>query len=73
VFVQGNQAWVSGFISSGTFGGVDLTGLPCITRVVDNGKTGDLISFSFIGVAARCTTAPNLPLQPMTAGQVIVR
>jgi len=73
LFVQGNEAWVSGFVSSGTFNGVDLTGLPCITRVQDNGKTGDLISFSFIGVAAACTTAPNLPLQPMTAGQVIVR
>jgi hypothetical protein len=73
LFVQGNDAWVSGTISSGTFNGADLSGLPVITRVQDNGKTGDLISFSFIGNPAACTTAPNLPLLPMTAGQVIVR
>jgi hypothetical protein len=73
LFVQGNDAWVSGTITSGTFGGVDLAGLPVITRVQDNGKTGDQISFSFIGNPALCTTAPNLPLQPMTSGQVIVR
>ena len=73
LFVQGNNAWVSGTITSGTFGGVDLAGLPVITRVQDNGKTGDLISFSFIGNPTLCTAAPNLPLQPQTAGQVIVR
>ncbi len=75
LFVQGNQAWVSGFITSGTFGGVDLSGLPVITRVQDNGggNTPDAISFSFIGNAAACTTAPNLPLQPMSSGQVKVR
>jgi hypothetical protein len=75
LFVQGNQAWVSGFITSGTFGGADLSGLPVITRVQDNGggNTPDAISFSFIGVAAACTTTPNLPLQPMSSGQVNVR
>jgi hypothetical protein len=73
LFVQGNDAWVSGIISSGNFNGADLSGLPVITRVQDNGKTGDAISFSFIGNAAACTTAPNLALVPMTAGQVIVR
>jgi len=77
LFVQGNQAWVSGFITQGTFNGADLSGLPVITRVQDNGKSAndppDAISFSFIGVAAACTTAPPLPLVPMTAGQVTVR
>jgi hypothetical protein len=74
LFVQGNQAWVSGFITSGTFNGADLSGLPVITRVQDNGGNApDAISFSFIGNAAACTTAPNLPLQTMTAGQVKVR
>lgn len=77
LFVQGNEAWVSGIISSGTAGGVDLSGLPVITRVQDNGTSAndppDAISFSFIGLAAACTTAPNLPLVPMTAGQVSVR
>jgi len=77
LFVQGNEAWVSGIVSSGNFNGADLSGLPCITRVKDNGKSAndppDQISFSFIGNAAACTTAPNLPLFPMTDGQVTVR
>src|SRR5678816_3416673 len=51
LFVQGNEAWVSGFITSGTFNGADLTGLPVITRVQDNGDSAndpsDAISFSF--------------------------
>ena len=73
LFVQGNDAWVSGFITTGNFNGADLSGLPVITRVQDNGKTGDAISFSFIGNPAACTTAPPLALVPMTAGQVTVR
>jgi hypothetical protein len=77
LFVQGNQAWVSGFVTQGTFNGADLSGLPVITRVQDNGTSHndppDQISFSFIGNPAACTTAPNLPLVPMTAGQVTVR
>ena len=77
LFVQGNEAWVSGIISSGNVGGVDVSGLPVITRVQDNGKSAndppDAISFSFIGNAASCTTAPNLALVPMTGGQVTVR
>ncbi len=77
LFVRGNEAWVSGFITHGNFNGADLSGLPVITRVQDNGDSAndppDAISFSFIGVAASCTTAPPLPLAPMTAGQVKVR
>lgn len=77
LFVQGNEAWVSGIITHGNVNGVDVTGLPCITRVQDNGKSAndppDQISFSFIGVATPCTAAPNLPLNPMTNGQVTVR
>lgn len=76
VFVQGNQAWVSGIIKSGNFQGADLSGLPAITRVADLGTSAndppDAISFTFIGVAAPCTAAPNLPLLPMTNGQVKV-
>lgn len=77
VFVVGNQAWVSGIIRSGQSGGVDFTGLPAITRVADLGTSAndapDAISFTFIGVAAPCTAAPNLPLLAMTGGQVTVR
>lgn len=75
--VVGNNAWVSGIIKSGSFGGVDFTGLPAITRVADLGTSHndppDAISFSFIGVAAPCTAAPPLPLLPMTDGQVKVQ
>jgi hypothetical protein len=79
LLVQGNEAWVSGIISSGNFNGADLSGLPVITRVQDNGKSAndppDAISFSFIGNATPCTGGPalNLQLVPMTAGQVTVR
>ena len=76
VFVAGNQAWVSGIITSGNFQGADLSGLPAITRVADRGTSAndppDAISFTFIGVAAPCTAAPNLPLLVMTDGQVTV-
>jgi hypothetical protein len=77
VFVAGNQAWISGFITQGNFNGTDLSGLPVITRVQDNGDSAndppDAISFSFIGNATPCTAAPPLPLFPMTDGQVNVR
>jgi hypothetical protein len=76
LLVVGNQAWISGIITSGSAGGVDFTGLPAITRVADLGKSAndppDAISFTFIGVAAPCTAQPNLPLLPMTDGQVTV-
>jgi hypothetical protein len=74
--VDGNEAWMSGFVTSGKFNGADLSGLPVITRVQDNGNsksTPDQISFSFIGNPASCETRPNLALNPMTAGQVTVR
>ena len=76
--VQGNQAWIGGIIRSGSTGqgGVDLSGLPALTRVADLGKSAndapDAISFTFIGLAVQCTAQPNLPLFPMTGGQVTV-
>ena len=76
--VQGNQAWIGGIIRSGStgVGGVDLSGLAALTRVVDNGRSAndapDLISFTFIGLAVQCTARPNLPLFAMTGGQVAV-
>jgi hypothetical protein len=75
--VVGNNAWVSGIIKSGSFGGVDFTGQPAGTRVADFGKSHndppDAISFSFIGNPTPCTAAPPLPLLPMTDGQVKVQ
>jgi hypothetical protein len=76
--VAGNQAWLGGIIRSGSTGqgGVDLSGLPALTRVVDLGTSAndapDAISFTFIGLAVQCTAQPNLPLFPMTGGQVTV-
>ena len=76
--VQGNQAWIGGIIRSGSTGqgGVDLSGLTALTRVVDLGTSSndapDAISFTFIGLAVQCTAQPNLPLFPMTGGQVTV-
>jgi hypothetical protein len=77
--VAGNQAWIGGIIRSGStgVGGVDLSGLAALTRVVDNGTSAndapDAISFTFIGLAVQCTAQPNLPLFPMTGGQVTVK
>ncbi len=76
--VQGNQAWIGGIIRSGGtgVGGVDLSGLPALTRVADLGASAndpaDAISFTFIGRAVQCTAQPNLPLLAMTGGQVTV-
>jgi hypothetical protein len=71
--VNGKEAWVSGVITSGNAGDTDLTGLPVITRVKDNGKSGDQISFSFIGDLTSCFEEPDLPLNNLTHGQVKVR
>jgi hypothetical protein len=76
--VVGNQAWIGGIIRSGSTGqgGVDLSGLPALTRVADLGRSAndapDAISFTFIGLAVQCTAQPNLPLLAMTGGQVTV-
>ena len=76
--VAGNQAWIGGIIRQGSTGagGVDLSGLPALTRVVDLGTSTndapDAISFTFIGLAVQCTAQPNLPLFAMTGGQVTV-
>ena len=70
--VYGNEAWVSGVVTHGNFQGFDLTGLPVITRVADNGTSGDQISVSFIGDTTSCLDEPDLPLFDMT-GQVTVR
>jgi len=73
--VIGNQAWISGVITSSRVPGV--VGLDAVTTVVDNGKTGpDSISVSFIGTGIDCNAAPGigfLPLFPAPQGQVVVK
>lgn len=69
--VVGNEAWVSGVITTGNIQGFDLAGFPVITRVQDNGKSGDKISFSWIGDPTNCNVQFQYPLFGMT-GQVKV-
>jgi hypothetical protein len=82
--VEGNQAWVSGVITQGTFtdpdtGEVfDLAGLYVWTTVVDNGTSAndpvDEISFSFIDVVpTTCTETPDATLLPASEGHVTFR
>lgn len=84
--VDGNQAWVSGVITSGRFtdpdtGEVfDLAGLYVWTTAVDNGTSAndpvDQISFSFIDFEpVPCTDATELdaPLFDAPEGQVTVK
>jgi hypothetical protein len=71
--VVGNDAWVSGVITSPD----SLAGLTAITRIRDNGTSAndpaDQISFTFINIGATCTDQPNLPLSDLINGQVTVR
>jgi hypothetical protein len=75
--VSGNDAWVSGEITEGRVGDVDLAGLDVVTRVRDNGTSAndppDQISFSFIGFGIPCTAQPDFALLDAPEGQVIVR
>jgi hypothetical protein len=85
VSVVGNEAWVSGVITQGTFtdpntGDVfDLTGLPVSARVRDNGTSAndpaDQISFSVIGegFAAPCTDHALYDLFDAPQGQVVIK
>lgn len=75
--VVGNEAWVSGVITSGSSGGFDFTGLPVRARVADRGTSAndppDAISFSLIGNPEPCTAQRPFVLRDMTDGQVSVR
>ena len=70
--IVGNAAWISGVITSGSDGnGVDYTGLPVRTKVVDNGQSGDEVGFSYIGSRVSCNVKPRVPVFEIT-GQVKV-
>jgi hypothetical protein len=81
VVVDGPDAWVSGFITSGTFkdpdtGEVfDLTGLDVATRLHDGSPEGsaDQISFSLLDQGISCLDRPGFDLFDVTEGQVVVR
>ncbi len=76
LYVDGNQAWVSGEITQSRAPGV--VGLDALTMVEDNGRTAndapDQISFSSISPGVvDCTAAPAVPLLPVPQGQVRVQ
>ena len=79
VVVNGNEAWISGVITQGTWDGESLVGKPVSARVRDNGRSAkdpvDQISYSWIGVgwAFSCTDQTDYELLDMPAGQVTVK
>ena len=76
VRVVGNQAWVSGWITSGRAGDNDLAGLPFTTRVQDNSTSGaqppDQVSTSHVGDETPCSEMVPWDLFDMPQGQVVV-
>ena len=77
--VVGNGAVVSGIITNGTIGGVDVTGQGIITAVVDNGTSANdppdqmSVSFSDTGFTCDQLVPANFPLFDLESGQVTVR
>ena len=70
--IVGNQAWVSGFVSTPGF-----EGIPAISSVVDNGKSkndpADQIGFTQFGNPTSCTATPDVALFDLVNGQVTVK
>jgi hypothetical protein len=75
--VGGNDAWVSGVITSGDFFGLPITGFPFVLMLRDNGTTAgdppDQASFAEIGDPTPCTDRGEYLLFDIPQGQVIVR
>ena len=75
--ISGNDAWISGLITKGTYNGIDIAGWPVATRVEDNGVSAndpaDKISYSFLNDARSCTEQVAYPLYDMPKGQVSIR
>jgi len=76
VVVIGNQAWVSGRITSGRLGDLDLRGEPFTTLVVDNGDSAndppDQISSSHTFDPTPCTDRASWDLFDVPQGQVTI-
>ncbi len=76
LYVDGNQAWVSGEITHARFL-VDIVGQNALTRVVDSGRSAndlpDQISASWINTGMTCIDVPDLPLFSVPQGQVRVQ
>jgi len=76
VRVVGNQAWISGWITSGRAGDNELAGLPFSTLVVDNGTSAgqapDQVSTSHVGNDTPCTDMVPWDVFDMPQGEVVV-
>ena len=74
VVVDGNRAWVSGWIKSGRFEHDDLSGLPFTALLVDNGTSAsdppDQISTSNTGDPTPCSDMVEWELHDAPQGQV---
>ena len=74
VVVDGNEAWISGVVTQGSFEGDDLAGLAFTVKVVDNGANGvDQISTSHTGDETSCLEQTEFELFDVTQGNVIVK
>ena len=75
--VDGNDAWVSGVITSGNFFGLPITGFPFVLRLRDNGTSAndpaDQASFAELGNPTPCTEHGDYLMFDIPEGQVIVR
>jgi hypothetical protein len=75
LYVEGNDAWVSGVIIHGTWLRADVTGWPVVVRVRDNGTSAkdppDQISMS--ALEPPCDQQPDLQLLDVPQGQVKVK
>ena len=75
--VDGNEAWVSGVITSGDFFGLPIVGWPFVLMLRDNGTSAedppDQAAFAEIGNDTPCTEQPDLELFDIPQGQVTVR
>lgn len=73
VYIVGNRAWITAVGTSGSYGTLDAKGLYIYTSVIDNGKEGDQISYSY---ASRrpvdCNTKPYTQMFDVLNGQVTV-
>ena len=83
LYVDRNDAWVSGWITQGTDGDMDLAGMPVSARIRDNGTSAndppDQISFSHIGADGgdhphgTCDEQPDYEQLDVPQGQVVVK
>lgn len=76
--IDGNYASVGGYVTKGSFDGIDLVGTYAVTAMVDNGNSSkdepDLITFSYTEVPQDYCAYPREAFELFTLrnGQVVV-